>query len=109
MVKKLFSHDERTKLSIAEGNCLKLYAKMNVRNFILRCYGTEDRPIDDVPFTTLCFFNIKTNKCHVDVGLYSNQRSQNTSKCGKNNSSYRILKSSVIATETTHGSMGCIC
>ena len=28
MVKKLFSHDERTKLSIAEGNCLKLYAKM---------------------------------------------------------------------------------
>ena len=34
MVKKLFSHNERTKLSIAEGNCLKLYAMMNVRNFI---------------------------------------------------------------------------
>ena len=34
MVKKLFSHDERTKLSVAEGNCLKLYAKMNVRIFI---------------------------------------------------------------------------
>lgn len=56
MVKKLFSHNERTKLSIAEGNCLKLYAKMNVRISILRFYGTEDRPIDDVPFTTLCSF-----------------------------------------------------
>ena len=32
MVKKLFSHDESR--SIAEGNCLKLYAKMNVRIFI---------------------------------------------------------------------------
>ena len=56
MVKKLFSHNERTKLSIAEGNCLKLYAKMNVRISILRFHGTEDRPIDDVPFTTLCSF-----------------------------------------------------
>ena len=56
----------------------------------------------------------KTNRFHVAVGLFSN-RSQRTSKCGKNNSGTRAAVFTTFwrhlwsITEQTHGNMESIC